>query len=53
MWAARLRVVLLYIQPGNPLGNAYIKCYNRTVRYASLAIDPFNDIQHSQDISTR
>ena len=52
-WAERHEIALLYIQPGNPQQNAYIERYNRTVRYAWLASNLFNDIEQVQDIATR
>ncbi len=52
-WAERHDIALLSIQPGNPQQNAYIERYNRTVRYAWLASNLFNDIEQVQDIATR
>jgi putative transposase len=52
-WAEQQGIALLYIQPGNPQQNAYIERYNRTVRYAWLASNLFNDIEQVQDIATR
>lgn len=52
-WADRQKIALLYIQPGNPQQNAYIERYNRTVRYAWLASNFFNDIGQVQEIATR
>lgn len=52
-WAERHDIALLYIQPGNPQQNAHIERYNRTVRYAWLASNLFNDIEQVQDIATR
>ena len=52
-WAERHDIALLYTQPGNPQQNAYIERYNRTVRYAWLASNLFNDIEQVQDIATR
>ena len=45
VWAERQDIALLYIQPGNPQQNAYIECCKRTVRYAWLSSNLFNDIQ--------
>lgn len=33
-WAAKLDIRVEYIQPGNPQQNAYVKRYNRTIRYS-------------------
>jgi len=44
---------LLYIQPGNPQHNAYIERHNRTVPYAWLASNLFDDIDQVQEIATR
>ena len=52
-WAEKQDIALLYIQPGNPQQNAYIERYNRTVRYAWLASNLFNDIEQVQEIATR
>ncbi|OFS93485.1 transposase [Stenotrophomonas sp. HMSC10F06] len=52
-WAERQGIKLLYIQPGHPQQNAYIERYNRTVRYAWLASNLFNDIEQVQEIATR
>lgn len=52
-WAARRRIDLIFIQPGNPQQNAYIERYNRTVRYDWLAHYLFESIQEVQDFATR
>lgn len=49
--AARYRAALH--PASNPQQNAYIERYNRTVRYAWLASNLFNDIEQVQDIATR
>ena len=36
---------LHYIQPGNPQQNAYIECFNRTVRYDWLSHYIYRDIE--------
>lgn len=51
-WAETQGIPLLYIEPGNPQQNAYIECYNRTVRYAYLASNLFNNIEQVQNIAT-
>ena len=52
-WTERQDIALLYIRPRNLQQNAHIERYNRTVRYAWLARNLFNDIQPVQDIATR
>ena len=52
-WPERQGIALLYIQPGNPQRHAYTERYNRTVRYAWVASNVFNDIEQVQDIATR
>lgn len=36
-WAAKRRITIIHAQQGNPQQNAYVECYNRTVRYDWLA----------------
>jgi transposase InsO family protein len=36
-WAAKRGIRINFIQPGQPQQNAYVECYNRTVRYDWLA----------------
>lgn len=52
-WAAKHRIELAFIQPGNPQQNAYIERYNRTVRYDWLAHYLFGSIAEVQDFATR
>lgn len=41
-----------YIQPGKPQQNAYVKRYNRTIRYDGLAQTLFELIEEVQDSAT-
>ncbi|ASQ46422.1 Integrase core domain protein [Legionella clemsonensis] len=36
-WTDKNQIQLIFIQPGNPQQNAFIECYNRTVRYDWLS----------------
>jgi putative transposase len=36
-WPQRRGIRIDYIQAGNPQQNAYVECYNRTVRYVWLS----------------
>jgi putative transposase len=42
-----------YIQPGKPQQNAYVKRFNRTVRYEWSAQYHFDDLAEVQDFATR
>ncbi len=46
-------IMLVFIQPSNPQQNAYIECYNRTVRYDWLAQYLFSSIEEVQKYATR
>lgn len=39
---------MLYIQPGKPTLNAYIKRFNRTARYEWLDMHLFHSVAHAQ-----
>lgn len=52
-WAAKRGIRIDFIQPGNPQQNAYVECYNRTVRYDWLAHHPFETLDEVQDFATR
>ncbi|NIJ91531.1 transposase InsO family protein [Xanthomonas campestris] len=52
-WAQRQGIRIEHIQPGKPQQNAYIKRYNRTVRYAWLARTLFDSIEQVQNKATR
>lgn len=47
-WAVMQRITLIHTQPGNPQQNAYVECYNRTVRYDWLAQNLFNSLDEVQ-----
>ena len=51
-WAAKHKIKLNYIQPGNPQQNAYVERFNRTVRYDWLNQDIFKTLQEVQDQAT-
>lgn len=42
-----------FIQPGNPLQNAYVERYNRTVRYGRLSQYLLESIEQVQDYATQ
>jgi putative transposase len=52
-WANQNGIHLEFIQPGKPQQNAYVECYNRTVRYDWLAQTCFNSISEVQDCATK
>jgi putative transposase len=52
-WAAKNKITLLFIQPGNPQQNAYIERYNRTVRYDWLHQNLFDSIAEVQEQATK
>jgi putative transposase len=47
-WAARHRITMIHIQPGNPQQNAYVERYNRTMRYDWLAQNLFGSLEEVQ-----
>lgn len=51
-WAQRNRVRLEHIQPGKPQQNAYVKRFNRTVRYGWLGHYLFDSIAEVQEHAT-
>ena len=51
-WAAQRQITLIHIQPGNPQQNAYVGCYNRTVRYDWLAQNLFESLEEVQQGAT-
>jgi putative transposase len=53
VWAEKLGIGLIYIQPGNPQQNAYIERYNRTVRTEWLGQYIWQSIEEAQDHATR
>ncbi|MFY3769829.1 IS3 family transposase [Providencia manganoxydans] len=52
-WATQNKIILCFIQPGNPQQNAYIERFNRTVRYDWLTHYLYRDIQELQDKATQ
>ncbi len=52
-WAEQRGIRLDYIRPGKPQQNAYIECYNRTVRYDWLGQYLFSSITEVQKFATR
>jgi putative transposase len=51
-WADKHGIQLEFIQPGNPQQNAYVKRYNRTVRYGWLSQYQFDSMTEVQDYAT-
>jgi len=51
-WAERRGIGLRFIQPGKPQQNAYVECYNRTVRYDFLNQYIFETIDQVQEAAT-
>lgn len=47
-WAAKRRITIIHIQPGNHQQNAYVERYNRTVRYDWLAQNLFGSLDEVQ-----
>ena len=52
-WAKQRKITLLHIQPGKPQQNAYVKRYNRTVRYDWLAQNIYDELEEVQSDATR
>jgi len=52
-WANDQCITLMYIQPGKPTQNAYIKRFNRTVRHEWLDLHVFNSIEQEQQLATQ
>ena len=52
-WAAEWGIGLEHIQPGNPLQNAYIERFNRTVRYEWLSQSYWSSLEEVQEFATR
>lgn len=52
-WAAKHKIILMFIQPGNPQQNAYVERYNRTVRYDWLNQHIFTSIEAAQLSATQ
>ena len=52
-WAEKHKIILLFIQPGNPQQNAYVERYNRTIRYDWLNQYLFCTIEEVQDMATK
>lgn len=48
-WATKAGIGLIYIQPVKPQQNAYVECYNRTLRTEWLGGYHFNSIEEVQD----
>ena len=53
LWAEKHGIRLEHIQPGKPQQNAYVKRYNRTVRYDWLGHYLFESIAEVQEHATR
>jgi putative transposase len=51
-WAEKQGIEIVYIQPGNPQQNAYIKRYNRTDRQEWLAQFIFKTIDEVKEYAT-
>jgi putative transposase len=51
-WAQRRGIQPAFIQPGKPQQNAYVECYNRTVRYDWLSQSLFDTIAEVQAAGT-
>ena len=53
-WAIEQGIMISYIEPGNPQQNAYVKRFNRTMRYDWLNQELFTDLdqvrQQEQDL---
>ena len=52
-WAQRWNIKLEYIQPGQPQQNAYVKRFNRTVRYEWLSQYHWETLDEVQLYATR
>ena len=52
-WANKRGMRIKYIQPDNPRQNAYLKRFNRTVRYDWLAQYLFETVGEVQDFATQ
>jgi putative transposase len=52
-WANKNRITMLYIQPGKPTQNAYIKRFNRTARHEWLDMHLFHSVAHAQLLATQ
>ena len=52
-WVADWGIKLEYIQPDNPQQNAYVKRFNRTVRYEWLSQYCLNYLEEVQDFATK
>lgn len=52
-WADKKKINLQYIQLGKPQQNAYVECFNRTVRHEWLDQHLFESIAHAQETATQ
>lgn len=52
-WAKTRGIQFDYIQPGKSQQNAYVECYNRTVRHEWLEINEFAIIKEAQLTATQ
>jgi putative transposase len=52
-WAAKHHIQIVHIQPGKPQQNAYVECFNRTVRYEWLSQHYCQSIDDVQEFATR
>ena len=52
-WATKHQITLLYIQPGKPTQNAYIKRFNRTARHEWLDLHLFESIEQAQLLASQ
>lgn len=52
-WAEKHKIILAFIQPGNPQQNAYVERYNRTVRHEWLEMHELITIEHAQEEATK
>jgi putative transposase len=52
-WTIKNKITLLYIQPGKPTQNAYIKRFNRAARHEWLVLPLFESIKQAQELATQ
>jgi len=52
-WARNKKIVIQYIQPGNPQQNAYVERFNRTVRHEWLDQHLFESIDDARETATQ
>ncbi len=52
-WAEKHTVKLEFIQPGKPIQNAFIECFNRTYRIEILDFYPFRTLNEVREITEK